>query len=114
MSEHSKESGGQFLQRVGMDGLLWADEMNKRFPSIPVDDLLCWCCNMIMAGYDGCDTDSVNKVKRYEEALEAMLEATEFAEYDARAGSRHTDADNIAAARGKAENALKQEEKDDE
>ena len=36
-----EETAGQFLQRLGMDGKLWAE-----------DDLLGWCCNMIMAGYD--------------------------------------------------------------
>lgn len=47
-----EETAGQFLQRVGMDGKLWAAEMHKRFPQVPEDDLLGWCCNMIMAGYD--------------------------------------------------------------
>jgi len=47
-----KETGGQFLQRLGMDGKLWADELHKRFPAVPLDDALGWCCNMIMAGYD--------------------------------------------------------------
>ncbi len=46
------EDAGQMLQRLGMDGQLWAEEMHKRFPEVPEDDLLGWCCNMIMAGYD--------------------------------------------------------------
>lgn len=50
--DSSDESGGQLLQRLGMDGKLWAEEMHKRFPSVAEDDLLGWCCNMIMAGYD--------------------------------------------------------------
>jgi len=47
-----KEADGQLLQRLVMDGKLWAEEMHKRFPQIAEDDLLGWCCNMIMAGYD--------------------------------------------------------------
>lgn len=47
-----EETAGQMLQRLGMDGKLWAEEMHKRFPAIAEDDLLGWCCNMIMAGYD--------------------------------------------------------------
>lgn len=44
------ETAGEFLQRVGADGMKWAQEMHKTFPAIPVDDLLGWCCNMIEAG----------------------------------------------------------------
>ncbi len=47
-----EETAGQMLQRLGMDGMLWSIEMHKRFPQIAQDDLLGWCCNMIMAGYD--------------------------------------------------------------
>lgn len=47
-----QETAGQMLQSLGMDGKLWAEEMHKRFPAIAEDDLLGWCCNMIMAGYD--------------------------------------------------------------
>ncbi len=46
------ERPGPFLARVGTDGKLWAEEMHRRFPAVPVDDLLGWCCNMIMAGFD--------------------------------------------------------------
>lgn len=52
MNMENKESSGDFLQRVGMDGNKWAEEMHKCFPSVPEDELLGWCCNMIMAGYD--------------------------------------------------------------
>lgn len=52
MSDVDEETAGQMLQRLGMDGKLWAEEMHKYFPKVPVDDLLGWCCNMIMAGYD--------------------------------------------------------------
>ena len=48
----TKETDGQVLQRLGTNGGLWAEEMHKRFPSVSEDDLLPWCCNMIMAGYD--------------------------------------------------------------
>jgi len=30
----------------------WAEAMHKRFPTAPVDDLLGWCANMLMRGYD--------------------------------------------------------------
>lgn len=46
------ETDDQMLERLGMNGRLWAEEMHKRFPEVPEDDLLGWCCNMIMAGYD--------------------------------------------------------------
>ncbi len=47
-----EETAPEMLQRLGMDGHKWAEEMHKSFPAIPVADLLGWCCNMIMAGYD--------------------------------------------------------------
>jgi cytochrome c5 len=34
------------------DGMAWAIEFNKLFPSVPVDDALGWFCNAIMRGYD--------------------------------------------------------------
>jgi len=46
------ETDGDMLNRLGMNGELWAKEMHKRFPTVPEDDLLSWCCNMIMAGHD--------------------------------------------------------------
>lgn len=46
------ETGGQMLERLGTDGMLWAQEMNKHFPSVSVADFLGWCCNMIEAGGD--------------------------------------------------------------
>lgn len=55
-----KENDGQMLQRLGMDGHLWAEEMHKRFPAISVDDLIGWCCNMIMNGYD----EAVRRTKK--------------------------------------------------
>lgn len=35
-----------------MDGMAWAIEFNRRFPSVSVDDALGWMCNAIMRGYD--------------------------------------------------------------
>jgi hypothetical protein len=52
MSSTEKESSAQFLQRVGINGRLWAKEMHKRFPFVVEDDVYGWCCNMLMAGYD--------------------------------------------------------------
>lgn len=49
-STETNETSADFLARVGTDGMAWAVEMNKRFPSVSVDDLLGWCCNMIEAG----------------------------------------------------------------
>lgn len=46
------ESTGQFLSRVGVSGALWAEELHKMYPSIPLDEALGWCSNMIMAGHD--------------------------------------------------------------
>lgn len=48
---NSVEFVNDYLNRLGVDGKLWAEEMSKRF-KIPTDDLLGWTCNMIMAGYD--------------------------------------------------------------
>lgn len=48
----AEESAGEMLQRLGTDGMLWAQEMNKHFPSVSVADFLGWCCNMIEAGGD--------------------------------------------------------------
>lgn len=50
--DKERESSGEMLQRLGMDGKLWAEEMHKYFPQVAEDELLGWCCNMIMAGYD--------------------------------------------------------------
>jgi hypothetical protein len=52
MNDLIEENAGDFLQRVGIDGSLWAEEMHKVFPQIAQDDLLGWCCNMLMAGFD--------------------------------------------------------------
>jgi len=46
------ETSGELLARLGTDGAKWAREMHARFPAVPEDDLLGWCCNMIVAGYD--------------------------------------------------------------
>lgn len=35
-----------------MDGMAWAIEFNKRFPSVSVDDALGWFCNALMRGVD--------------------------------------------------------------
>jgi len=53
----TEETSGEMLQRLGMDGMLWSIEMHKYFPQVPQDDLLGWCCNMIMAGYDARDRE---------------------------------------------------------
>lgn len=34
------------------DGMAWAIEFNKRFPSVPVEDALGWFANAIMRGWD--------------------------------------------------------------
>ena len=34
------------------DGMAWAIEFNKQFPSVTVDDALGWFCNAIMRGWD--------------------------------------------------------------
>jgi hypothetical protein len=60
-----KETAGQMLQRLGMDGQLWAEEMHKRFPAVSVDDMIGWCCNMVMAGYD----EAERRVKTESQAL---------------------------------------------
>jgi len=54
------ESAGDFVTRLGMDGRLWAKEMHAMFPQIPEADLLGWCCNMIMAGYDNARGAPIN------------------------------------------------------
>lgn len=58
-----KETDGEVLQRLGVDGLLWAQEMHKRFPSVSEDNLLPWCCNMIMAGHDRGSTTREKELK---------------------------------------------------
>ncbi len=47
-----KESDGELLVRLGMDGKLWTEEFCKRFPQCNEDEVLGWFCNAIMAGYD--------------------------------------------------------------
>ena len=47
-------SGGDWPQT--MDGMVWAEKFNKRFPQVSVDDCLGWFCNAIMAGYDTCNS----------------------------------------------------------
>lgn len=64
--DSDKETDGQFLERIGTNGQLWADEMHKRFPSIPVDELLTWCCNMIEIGRDAGQRDYIAKSRRVE------------------------------------------------
>jgi hypothetical protein len=34
------------------DGMVWAQEFNRRFPAVPVDDAIGWMANAIMRGYD--------------------------------------------------------------
>lgn len=52
------ETDPQMLQRLGMDGHLWAKEFNKYaaklYPSVSLDEgwLIGWFCNAVMAGYD--------------------------------------------------------------
>lgn len=52
MAMNKEESAGDFVTRLGVDGKAWAEEMALCFPTLSADDLLGWCCNMIMAGYD--------------------------------------------------------------
>lgn len=53
-----EETDPQMLQRLGMDGHLWAKEFNKYaaklYPSVSLDEgwLIGWFCNAVMAGYD--------------------------------------------------------------
>lgn len=68
-----QETDGELLNRLGMDGKLWAEEMHTRFPVIPQDDLLGWCCNMIMAGYDKRDNEFMEKENVAPAALEKLL-----------------------------------------
>jgi hypothetical protein len=82
------ESNGQFLKRVGMDGWLWSEEMHKMFPAIPQDDLLGWCCNMIMAGYD----EAERRFKTQPPSVnQEMLEALKFYADDSNYRSKHGD-----------------------
>ena len=51
------ECSGDMLQRLGMDGRLWAQEFNKTcveldYPQLDEGWLIGWFCNAIMAGYD--------------------------------------------------------------
>ena len=69
MSELNKrveETSGEFYKRMGMDGHLWSQEMHKVFPQIPQDDFLAWCCNMVMAGYDGGIKDQQARIEELE------------------------------------------------
>ena len=52
-----EESAGAFLQRLGMDGQLWAKEFRATAQRLGYGDmdegwLIGWFCNAIMAGYD--------------------------------------------------------------
>jgi hypothetical protein len=51
------ETAPEMLQRLGMDGKLWADEFNRTaislgYQSMDEGWLIGWFCNAIMAGYD--------------------------------------------------------------
>lgn len=46
------ESDGEMLNRLGDDGMAWATEFCKRFPSVAVDDALGWFCNAIETAHD--------------------------------------------------------------
>ena len=53
----NKESAGNMLIRLGMDGDKWAREFIKMFgngeiKNIDLDLMRVWFCNSIMAGYD--------------------------------------------------------------
>jgi hypothetical protein len=54
------ETSGELLQRLGTDAQKWADELIKRWPSIPKDEAIGWCANMIMAGYDQSTNEKRN------------------------------------------------------
>ena len=52
-----KESDGEVLERLGMDGVKWAAEFRKTalklgYSDMDEDWLIGWFCNAIMAGYD--------------------------------------------------------------
>jgi len=49
---NDNETSADFLNRLGTNGMEWAKEIHARFPSVSVDDLLGWCCNMIEMGRD--------------------------------------------------------------
>lgn len=51
--DNEEESSGETYKRLGIDAMLWAEEIIKLYPELPLDNLHSWCCNMIMAGYDG-------------------------------------------------------------
>lgn len=46
------ETAGDFYTRMDCDGRKWAKELSDTFPSIPMEDAIGWCANMIMQGYD--------------------------------------------------------------
>lgn len=50
----TRESSGDMLRRLGIDGALWAEEYRKTFPVTTPDigTLLGWFANAIMAGFD--------------------------------------------------------------
>ena len=73
MSE--KETSAEFIKRVGMDGKLWADELNKMYPAIPLDEALGWCCNMIMAGFD----EAQRRTRRTDDRVSKLVEAAQAA-----------------------------------
>jgi hypothetical protein len=67
------ESAGDLLQRLGVDGKLWAEEFSATatglgYPEMDDGWLLGWFCNAIMAGYDEAR-------RRYDPELKAQLEA---------------------------------------
>lgn len=72
--EGTKEDSGSFLTRVGVNGMLWAEEMHERFPAVSTNDLLGWCCNMIEAGKN----HEHNKMRKNLDApqLRALIQET--------------------------------------
>jgi hypothetical protein len=67
------ETAGDMLQRLGVDGKLWAEEFHRTaialgYPTMDDGWLLGWFCNAIMAGYDEAR-------RRYDPELVSQLKA---------------------------------------
>ena len=64
----NKETDGEMLKRLGMDGDKWAREFIKMFENgdikdIDLDLMRAWFCNSIMAGYDRGWYDALHESK---------------------------------------------------
>lgn len=72
--DNEEESSGETYKRLGIDAMLWAEEIIKLYPELPLDNLHSWCCNMIMAGYDG----GIRQLTTTQQKLDVAVEALEF------------------------------------